>query len=116
MPLQVLPVDGPADTYRCAVIENHAYGTYSSNDILFPGPFAPDALVTRGKELQGECAAPNTFFFKVVDTDIEEEEGAEGAVGQQQQRMIAFSKWFVLFIRFSIQSFLFCFEWVGWWA
>lgn len=85
MPLKVLPVEGAADYYRCAVIENRAYGTYSSNAILFPGPFPADVLDKRGEELQALSEEPGHFCFKVVDTDIDE--------GDEQ--MIAFSKWFV---------------------
>lgn len=82
MPLQVLPAMGPEDMYRCAVIENRAYGTYASNAILFPGPFPPDVLVTRGQEMQEQCEQPGSFCFKVVDTDLEGDE-----------QMIAFAKW-----------------------
>lgn len=88
MPLQVLPISGPADFYRFAVVERHAYDTYPSNKILFPGPFPPDVLVTRGKELQAQCEEPNTFCFKVVDEETKEDD---------EQQMIAFSKWSVVF-------------------
>lgn len=71
--------------YRCAAIERKAYGTYPSNEILFPGPFPADVLVARGEELEAQCEEPSTFFFKVVDTDREEKE----------EEILAFSKWLV---------------------
>lgn len=91
MPLQVLPAKGPADMYRCAVTERHTYDTYPANGVLFPGPFPADVLVTRGKELEAQCnnddgGIGSCFFFKVVDTDLDE--------------IVAFSKWSVFCVVF----------------
>lgn len=88
MPLQVLPAAGAADMYRCAVIERRAYATYPASKILFPGPLPADVLTKRGKELEARCEQPDSFFFKVVDTESESEE----------EQMIAFSIWYGSFI------------------
>lgn len=82
MVLQVLPAE-EADMYRSAVIENEAYKVSATNDILFPGPFPPDVLEHRANELTAQSKEPNTFCFKVIDTELE---------GEQ---MISFTKWYV---------------------
>lgn len=82
MPLQLLPAEGLADMHRGAVIEKLAYDPYPSNRILFPGPFAPEALEKRAEELYDQSKEPNTLWYKVVDTDLEGDE-----------QIIAISKW-----------------------
>lgn len=84
MPLQVLPA-GDADMYRSAVIEHKAYSPLTSNAVLFPGPFPPGVLDFRAEDLRKSIEEPNTFWFKVVDTELPE--------GDDQ--IIALSKWYV---------------------
>lgn len=84
MPLQVLPA-GDADMYRSAVIEHKAYSPLASNAVLFPGPFPPGVLDFRAEDLRKSTKEPNTFWFKVVDTELPE--------GDEQT--IALSKWYV---------------------
>lgn len=73
MVLQVLPTE-EADMYRSAVIENAAYTPSDTNEILFPGPFPPDVLEHRANELKAQSKEPNTFCFKVIDTELEGEQ------------------------------------------
>lgn len=82
MVLKVLPAED-CDQYRSAVIEHDAYKPLETNQILFPGPFPPDVLKHRASELKAQSNEPNTFCYKVIDTELE---------GEQ---MIAFSKWYV---------------------
>lgn len=82
MPLQVLPA-GDADMYRSAVIEHNAYSPLASNAILFPGPFPPGVLEFRAADFKKNAKEPNTFWFKVVDTELKGDE-----------QIIALSKWY----------------------
>lgn len=82
MVLQVLPAE-EADMYRSAVIEHEAYKRLETNQILFPGPFPPDVLEHRANELKAQSKDPNTFCYKVIDTEVE---------GEQ---IISFAKWYV---------------------
>lgn len=80
MALKLLPAE-EADMYHSAVIEHDAYVSLKTNDILFPGPLPPNVLELRAEELKGQAKEPNTFCFKVIDTELE---------GEQ---MISFAKW-----------------------
>ena len=82
MVLKMLPAE-EADMYRSAVVERDAYAPLESNQILFPGPFPPNVLEFRAEELKGQAKEHNTFYFKVVDTELE---------GEQR---ISFAKWHV---------------------
>ncbi|KAJ4423844.1 hypothetical protein N0V82_001428 [Gnomoniopsis sp. IMI 355080] len=66
MPLELRPaVEG--DMYRAAVIER---------------PFPPDILSHRAEEWKNQAKKPGVSFFKVIDTELAEEE-----------QLIAFSLW-----------------------
>lgn len=82
MPLQVLPA-GEADMYRSAVIEHTAYSALEANHVLFPGPLPPDILKYRAEDFKKEAEDPRTFWYKVVDTEIEDNE-----------QSLAFAKWY----------------------
>ena len=71
--------------YRSAVIEHEAYKPLETNQILFPGPFAPDVLEHRANELKAQSNEPNTFCYKVIDTKLE---------GEQ---IISFAKWYTAY-------------------
>ena len=68
--------------HRSAVIEHEAYQSLETNQILFPGPFPPDVLEHRANELKTQSSEPNTFCYKVIDTELD---------GEQ---MISFAKWY----------------------
>lgn len=84
MSLQVLPA-GEADMYRAAVVERAAYSPLEANGILFPGPLPPDILKYRAEGFRKEAEDPKTFWYKVVDTELE-------ADGQS----VAFAKWYAI--------------------
>lgn len=81
MVLKVSPAED-ADMYRSAVIEHEAYKPLETNQILFPGPFPPDVLEHRANELKAQSHEPNTFCYKVTDTELEGE------------KTISFAKWY----------------------
>lgn len=83
MVLKMLPAE-EADMYRSAVIEHEAYAPLPSNQILFPGRLPPNVLELRAEELKGQAKEQNTFCFKVVDTELDNEQ------------RISFAKWHVL--------------------
>lgn len=83
MPLELQPAV-EADMYRAAVIERVAYSPLETNSILFPGPFPPDILNYRAEGWKKQAKEPGTSCFKVVDTELPEEE-----------QLIAFSLWYV---------------------
>lgn len=82
MVLKVLPAE-ETDMYRSAVIEHEAYKRLETNQILFPGSLPPDVLDRRADELKAQSKEPNTFYYKVIDTELE---------GEQR---ISFAKWYV---------------------
>lgn len=81
MPLKLLPAEA-TDMYRSAYIQREAFSPLASTPILFPGPMPSDVLDRRAEELIEEAMDPKTFWFKVVDTELEDREQA-----------IAFAKW-----------------------
>ncbi|KAJ4393105.1 hypothetical protein N0V93_002312 [Gnomoniopsis smithogilvyi] len=81
MPLELRPAV-EADMYRAAVIEREAYSPLETNTILFPGPFPSDVLNYRAEGWKKQARDPNTSCFKVIDTELAEEE-----------QLIAFSLW-----------------------
>lgn len=82
MVLKILPAE-EADMYRSAQIEHEAYAPLETNQILFPGPFPPNVLEMRAEELKAQAKKRNTLCFKVIDTELESEQG------------ISFAKWHV---------------------
>lgn len=82
MPLQLAPIE-LGDMNRAAEIERAAYSDNKFTPILFPGPFPPGVLDTRGKELaQMFQEDPTGQWWKVIDTDLE-----------KSDQMIPFAKW-----------------------
>lgn len=70
--------------YRVAVTEREAYSPLEANPILFPGPFPKDVLSHRANALKEQAQAPGTSCFKVVDTELAEEE-----------QLIAYALWYI---------------------
>lgn len=70
--------------YRVAVTEREAYSPLEANSILFPGPFAKDVLNFRADALKNQAQAPGTSCFKVIDTELAEEE-----------QLIAYALWYI---------------------
>lgn len=89
MPLELRPAED-ADMYRAAVVERAAYSPLETNAILFPGPFPADILKYRAAGWKKEAQAPGTSCFKVVDTELPEDE-----------QLIAFSVWYEMTSRRS---------------
>lgn len=82
MPLELrTAVD--ADMYRAAVIEREAYSPLETNSILFPRPFPPDILTYRAEGWKKQAKTPGASCFKVIDTELAEEE-----------QLIAFAQWY----------------------
>ncbi|KAI0022573.1 acyl-CoA N-acyltransferase [Xylariomycetidae sp. FL0641] len=85
MPLEVKPATA-GDALRAATIEHVAYAPNPLNDVLFPGPFAADAVAERAREMaQVLDHDPTVHWLKVVDTDLEGEAS-----------MVAFAQWHVV--------------------
>ncbi|KAI0175588.1 acyl-CoA N-acyltransferase [Hypoxylon sp. FL1284] len=84
MPLELRTADG-SDARRAAEIESAAYAPNPFNPILFPGPFPPEAVDGRARQLREELETDDsTRWLKVVDTELAPE-----------QQTVAFAKWHV---------------------